>query len=94
MSDTYNKIGATVGAFVDPYQEAFDTRDATALSKTLTPDCLGSMISSIFAEMLKPQRSTMSVTGYEAMTSCDVNALESGHVDLEKQMNDTEKKTE
>jgi len=91
--DTYSKIHTTLKAYLDGYREAFSTKDAIKLSKTLTPDCVRSMQPKAFANLLGLTHNPITVADYEAIAVNELPALEVKRVDIVKLIIDPEKKT-
>ncbi len=81
MLGGHKKITGTIKSFFDSYQAAFDTKDATKLSATLTPGCLRTMQPPTLAHALGLQHDPISVAEYEAIAQLDLSALEVGHIE-------------
>ena len=92
MSDTYAKLTQTAESFVAGYQAAFESKDASKVSLTLTHDCTRMLQPKAFAETLGFQHNPISVAEYEAVVASELTALVVGRIDMERLVVDTEKK--
>ena len=93
MSETFTKINATVDAFVASYRAAFDSKDASALSATLSPDCTRLMQPQSFADTLGLQHNPISIPDYEAIARSTLPNFEVGRIDIDEVVIDAGKRT-
>lgn len=82
MSTTYTKIQATARQFADSYKVAFSTKDASALSSSLSPDCMRHIAPSSFLASLGMEAKPISNAEYEAIVRIEFPAFTSNEVSI------------